>query len=337
MLGAAAVLDSAAPGLMSPAEAAQKPKAKETVEKLNGKEAYDAARRLISTTRMHNGVHAVNVFHEGRIVPLGELNTEGPRLVEERQVDSVLASLGFTDANAFADAFNAKFSHRTPTDQARLQKDAEYVANMRQTRKDIKIRNPEFINVRLALMIWVGNDRLIHDHSKTFDLAGQSYNTPEVQRVVPTLTKDQIPRLLLDHEAGSILQAVMELSKKRIQIPDLKRPTVTTIANFLKVVGETKTGDYDDVLQDMLGLYYSTTSHAEGTGEKFLYDQFRVAPMGKAFDGFLKFLRSIQLERNGYNDPGAATTDAFSKALEKLDEDDENFRLINRFLPSYGN
>ncbi len=305
------------------AEAAERPK-----------EMYERARKLIATMRNSHGTHIVNIFHEGEIVPLGELNTEGYKLVEEDQADDVLASLGFKDAITFAQVFNAKFSHRTTADQDRLLKDAEFVATMREGGQDIRKGNQQFINTRLALMIWVSADKLSGDYSKTFTLGGKTFNTLEVLKVLPTLKGESLARLLLDHETGAHLEAMMELTKQKIRVPDIARPTVPAFASFIRAVQAVKIGD-TDVMDQMSTLYFSTGTYGN-PGERFLYDQFTASPIGKQYFAVLKRIKSVNLERNNFQGTDV-TKDQFSIALENLSEDSEDYQTINQFLGYDGN
>ena len=320
-VGAAPLADLAISA--SPAEAAEGPK-----------EFYERARKLIATTRNAHNVHMVNVFHKGHIVPLGELNTEGYQLVEEDQVDDVLESLGFGDTRAFAQAFNTKFSHRSTVDQDRLLGDAEFVATMREKGLDIRIKNEQFINFRLALMIWVSADTLSGDYSKTFTLGGQTFSTPEVLKVLPTLKGERLARLLLDHETAVHLEAMMKLAKLNIRIPDAARPTIPAFASFVRSVQEVQVGD-SDLLQQMSTLYFSTGTYGE-PGERFLYSQFIASPMGKKYYAVLERMKNTKLERNNYFGTDV-TKDPFSIALETSPEDSEDYNTISRFLGYWGN
>lgn len=318
------VFDAAISATNSPAEASEKIK-----------ETYAAARKLIATTKIHNGIHMINVYHNGAVAPLGELNTEAPELIAEHGIDDVLASLGFSDAVAFAAKFNEAFAHRSNADRERLLTDATFVAEMRAANHDIKIGNPQFINVRLALMIWLAVDKLTKDHSKTFSLGGKTFNTSEILKVLPGLKGNGLARLLLDHELAPHLGAMLELSKKKIRVPDVARLTVPGIVTFIHAAATVPTLDGRSVLDEMDSLY-NTMRQYEGTGRRFIYDQFIASPMGKQYNAVMQRLNAIRLKRNNYTEP-EVTTDQFSAALEKLPEDNKDFITINKFLSYNGN
>lgn len=330
------IIDLAISAATSPAEAAEKKK-----------EVYDAARKLLATTRIHNGVHMVNVFHNGEIVPLGELNTQAPLReqqdqIEDDRIDQVFKELGFSDAVAFAERYNADFPHRAANDKTRLVEDANFVARMRAANDDIPIRNPQFINIRLAVMIWLASERLTQDHSKTFKLGGKTFSTPEVLRVLPGLKGNGLARLMLDHELTPHLELMMELAKKNLRIPDLTRPSIPAVAQFIRAVAGVTAGGQvpEGIFKPMDGIYnrMSPDLHGRGTGSGplFIYSQFMASSIGKPYGAFLSFLNGTKIPRNNWSD-AEITNSEFARALEKLPENDPNFVTINKFLPWYGN
>ncbi|TSC86453.1 MAG: hypothetical protein G01um10148_439 [Parcubacteria group bacterium Gr01-1014_8] len=332
----APILDLVISATTSPAEAAEKKK-----------EVYDAARKLLATTRIHNGVHMVNVFHNGAIVPLGELNTQAPLReqqdeIEDDRIDQVFEELGFSDAVAFAERYNADFPHRAANDKTRLVEDANFVARMRAANVDIPIRNPQFINIRLAVMIWLASERLTQDHSKTFMLGGKTFNTPEALKVLPGLKGNGLARLLLDHELTPHLELMMELAKKNLRIPDLTRPSVPAVAQFIRAVAGVTAGGQipEGIFSQMTSIYHrmSPDLHGKGTGSgpSFIYGQFIASPVGKQYNAFLDLLNGTKLPRNQWGDTEVTNSD-FARALEKLPADDPNFVTINKYLPWWGN
>ncbi|OGG75356.1 hypothetical protein A3A41_04430 [Candidatus Kaiserbacteria bacterium RIFCSPLOWO2_01_FULL_54_22] len=186
-------------GVPLDAEAAQKkknvikaPKRLESAES-NIAQRYTAAREYINRQRNPHGIFDVYyplVDRGGEYrgeINIGALNTQGYRLIEEHGAYELIEDLGFTSVEEFAKAYNVLFPHRTSDQIAQLDENARAVESARLARRDIRIGDRAFQQVRLALSIYVADSRLQTPIEKTVAYGPSQFTVGELKKynIVP--------------------------------------------------------------------------------------------------------------------------------------------------------
>ena len=116
-----------------------------------------------------------------REIDIGTLNTRTDyQVVEERGAYRILQELGFPTVEGFARAYNEQFKHRSDSDKEQLMQNADIVDAARAARKDIKIGDKAFQQVRLALGIYVIDNRLQTKVDKTVSYAKNEFTVDEL-------------------------------------------------------------------------------------------------------------------------------------------------------------
>ncbi|MEL6803168.1 MAG: hypothetical protein AAFO91_05200 [Bacteroidota bacterium] len=311
--------------------------------------SYQKARALVQSTRFSNGAYTLDTYHNGRVLPVGLLNTRSSEfgVIEDNLISWVLESLGFDSGEAFAAAYNAKFSFRDEQYQDQLLENAHNVDVAHGRGANIDRRSAlgaEFKNVRLALMIWIAHLRTETDTSDSFELGGETFKTTEVQKVLPGLTPDAIARLQLHHNAAQHLRNILDFAAiTKMNAPDVHNPDPLDLVTFLKSAEElTLIKEYGlDALHDFW-LHLEISQLSSGIGEQYLNDIFANSPFGQKVYALLGLLGELRLEKQGWHEPDKSKMSTaqreLSEILDRLPEgsDDPRVYLI-QFTPWYGN